>query len=184
MRPIKRKESSMIGTLFLAFALLEGDGAPNTQGSGPTVVARLESPSREFRMSDRVLLSVAIWNETPEPFVVFGKLMWGTNGGLRIRIVDEEGAFTSAGVFADSMVTPRDAGDPSNYVKIPPGQFIGVYREDEARRLVPEPGCYHLWVQYRNPISSKYAEKLTGVEDVYGREQGWIDSNRVGICFR
>lgn len=163
--------AGLIGLICASALALEAGAA-----SAPSVV--ITGPSEPIRLADDVSFDVRLENAAQEPIVAFGYLAWGIRGGFLLRIArSPSGEPVEPRALDDSAIPPSMMQDRFAFVRLYPGQYLGLRRHDRARDLFDKPGVYVVWVEYRSPAP----KRLCPAEDCWSRQDGVVESKRIVV---
>jgi hypothetical protein len=125
-----------------------------------------------------VNLDVRIINRTSDAISIFGKLLWGYEAGLILHVADEHGIPVQAQHLDVDIVPPPTLADPTTYLVLSHGNFLGAERTDTPENLFNnQPGRYSLTVEYRSPVPRRYAKAA----NFWASENGVLRSNVCSI---
>jgi len=131
---------------------------------------------------DNLNLYVMIMNDDAlHDAFVYSELEFGYRAELVLIRRDGRGREVPTRFIHDYRPDPLDLNDPTSFVKLRPGNFLGVEYENSIYNLnLDKPGTYNLSVEYACPISSSEVK----VKPFWGTESGSIASNVVAITVR
>ncbi len=170
----KSVKTRFVLLLAIAFSSLGLD--PNNQ-NGEALRISVFCDSNTAAVGDEMQIRVLLENTGSEPLTVYGELLWGHRGGLTLVIQDQDGELVHPLFLVDEVVIPHKLREPTYYVRLAPGHFLGTVRTERVADLFSAAGNYIYWVEYLSPVPLKYYNQ----SDFWSRERGRIKSHRLRI---
>ena len=135
-----------------------------------------------YRPKDDLSLNVMIINDSGiNDTFIYGILGFGSSASFRLFRRDAKGREVPTRFIDDFRGNPPDVNDPTSFVKLRPGHYLGITYENSIYNLnLEKPGKYRLWVEYHSPVS----ESEVKVNPFWGTEKGAIKSNVIEIQVR
>ena len=135
-----------------------------------------------YRRKDEIRLKVMIINDSGinDAFVYY-EMGFGHRAGFMLIRRDARGHEVPTRFIHDFRPDPPNLNDPTSFVKLRPGHFLGFTYENSIYNLnLEKPGTYKLSVEYHSPILSSDVK----VKPFWGAENSSIESNVVTIVVR
>jgi len=172
--PRPRPAMLVFGVSLSIAALLPAQSAKNEE---PILTATLTSDRMHYSLAEDIRLYVRVANAGKSPLTVFGKLLWGYAGGLVLRVTDTSNKEVPAKVLDDGMVVPSTLENPSSFVVLSPGHYLGRTRVERLSELVDKPGTYFIQVEYISPVPRDFRQG----PDFWNREKPPVWSNKIEV---
>lgn len=180
MRPI-----FLVVTTFIAlFTLCQSVNGQSTspKQKGPMLIVELIADKTVYRPKDQITLKVMVANDAPvDDVFIYRELGFGYSSSFTLFRRDAHGREVPTRFIDDSRGNPPNLSDPTTFVRLSPGHFLGISYESSIYNLhLERPGKYRLWVEYHSPISKSDVKVIP----FWGAEDGNVKSNVLEILVR
>jgi hypothetical protein len=144
-----------------------------TQGVQP----RLRTDRSLYKPGEEIEFEIIVENVREVPVALYSRLLWGPIGGLTLQIETSKGEPIEPDASDHDFPNPASLAEPTQLVTLQPRHFLGIHRRDPISSLLPAPGTYRLWVEYRSPIPAS----LTKAKYVLTRDAGVFPSPKIEV---